>query len=113
MVKNAAIETIAKLNSNVSSDNQDHEDLLKLDQGQDKAFNEADAAVKAEELMEEVKEPKELDFDQLGQIICQANELCDFIQEIDPITERQSRVQTGIENLMACYKIEQKQQNAN
>ena len=83
---------------------------MKLDQGQDKAFNEAEATAIAEELMEEVEEaqPKEIDLDQLGQIISKANELSDLVKELNPISETQFSIQAGIDNLMACYKLEQK-----
>ena len=63
-------------------------------------------------MMEEAEETKEINLDQLGLIISKANEFCDLIKEVDPISERQSRVLSIIENAMKCYKLEQQQQNA-
>ena len=65
----------------------------------------------AEEI-EEPEETKEINLDQLGLLISKANELCDLIKEVDPISERQSRVLSIIENAMKCYKLEQQQQTA-
>ena len=42
-------------------------------------------------------------------IISKANELCDFVKEVDPITERQFRVQTVIQQAVKCYQEEVKQ----
>ena len=45
-------------------------------------------------------------------IISKANELSDLVKEVDPINERQSKFLSGIQDLLKCYKDEQKEQTA-
>ena len=45
----------------------------------------------------------------LGLIISKANELCDFVRETDPISERQFKVQRDIQKDVQCYQEEIKQ----
>ena len=45
-------------------------------------------------------------------IISKANVLIDLVEEVDPVNERQSKFLSGIQDLLKCYKDEQKEQTA-
>ena len=82
------------------------EDLIKSDQ--ERAYEE----VEENNNVDVDEKPKNLTSDQLGMIISKSNELFDLIKEIDPVPERQSKVLSGIQDLMKSYKEEQKVQTA-
>lgn len=85
-------------------DNKDisNEELFEITQA--RAYEEDD-----EEVEDNTENPTNITSDQLGLIISKANELCDLVRELDPIAERQSKVQNGIQGLMKSYKDEQKE----
>ena len=86
-------------------DNKDisNEELFELEQA--RAFEEEDE----EEADNVVEMPTKISSNELGRLISKANELCDLISEIDPISERKFKVKKDIQEAVKCYQEEIKQ----
>ena len=80
------------------------EDLLEIDQT--RAYDEEAEAEEVAEI------PKDITSEHIGAIISKANELSDLVREVDPISARQSKFLSGMEDLIKAYKDEQKDRAA-
>ena len=108
--------TAEQVQESLTFDNRDleNEDLYEINQP--KAFEVENQAVEQAEEQDEntiPENPSELSYKQLKEIVLKGQEFTNFIKDLDPVYERQSKITKNIENSLKCYREEAKEKEKN